>query len=100
MSDETPKLNKYVIVRPGGWGHVSDNPHAHLVVHVDEWVKVHHGEQQTYSFASEHTTYDGAHNRCVELNGTGTLVVERPEGVETPIEVEGEGVQWLGEKAA
>jgi hypothetical protein len=93
---ETPVQHPYVIVRPGGWGHVSDDPDLHLVVHVDEWVQVYHKEKSTYDFASEHQTLNGAHNRRNELNGTGHLVADEPavEGVESPVETEGQEVQW------
>lgn len=91
----------YVIVRPGGWAHVSDNPHAHLVVRVDEWVRVLHQEQKTYNFVVEHPSYDLAHNQRNELNGTGDRLPEPPpdpvEQVENPVEVTGEvDVKWLG----
>lgn len=102
----------YVIVQPGGWGHVSDNPHAHLVVRVDEWVRVYHQEQERYHFVVEHGTYDAAHDQRNELNGTGHPITEPPEPepaeadpeqaenpVEYPVEVTGEeGVKWLGAK--
>lgn len=94
--------NPYVIVRPGGWGHVSDNPHAHLVVRVDEWVRVYHREQERYSFVIEHPAYDPAHNERNKLNGISDRVTvppaPEPEHVENPVEVEGVGVQWLGAK--
>jgi hypothetical protein len=88
----------YVIVRPGGWGHVSDNAHAHLVVKADEWVQVLHKEKDTYDYVTEHTTFNAAHNERNRCNGIRDWVEEEPEpevAVETTT-----GVQWLGERAA
>lgn len=91
-------MSTYVIVRPGGWGHVSDDPHAHLVVPVDEWVQVYHKEKAAYDAATQCPTYDAAHNERNRLNGT---VADLPQPhVQTVPEAEGLGVQWLGERVS
>ena len=92
-------MHTYVIVRPGGWGHASDNPHAHLVVEADEWVKVLHQEKERYDFIIEHTTFNAAHNERNRLNGIQDWVEEHPQP-EVAVPTAGGGVQWLGEKAA
>lgn len=92
-------MSTFVIVEPGGWGHVSDNPHAHLVVDVEEWVQVHHKEKAAYDFISEHGTYDAAQAERNRLNSRRADPPEQSQ-VEVAVEIPGEGVQWLGAKAS
>lgn len=101
MSEERVK-HDYVIVRPGDRGHASDNPHAHLVVEVNEWVQVHHKEKDRYDFVSEHGSFDAAHNERNRLNDIDDQVTltPQPETAQPEIAVDAPGgVQWLGEKA-
>lgn len=89
----------YVIVRPGGWGHASDNPKAHLVVNVDEWVKVLHKEKGHYDFVVEHDEYNSAHHERNRLNRLANPVREEAQP-EIAVEDENHGIQWMTVKTA
>lgn len=92
-------MSTFVIIRPGGWGHVHDDPHTHLVVEVEEWVQVYHGEKESYDSVTPFRTYDAAHNERNRRNDIPADLEEEPQ-VEVAVEIEGEEVQWLGAKAS
>lgn len=95
-------MSTYVIVRPGERGHVCDTPSAHLVVDVEEWVKVYHGEKAAYDAPVLCHGFDSAHNKRNRMNNIDDQVTETPEVLcgqpETAMETT-QGIKWLGEKA-
>lgn len=56
----------YVVLMPKGQANPTD---THLVVRVDEYVKVHLGELDEYTVANEHNGYDDAAADRDHLNG-------------------------------